>query len=70
MRVYKVEAAGVVIAKSADKLPRGWSASAADAYELAVADALSEQSAAAAAFEAAADRVRRLREAMVREVLG
>lgn len=70
MRCYKVEAAGVVVAKSADKLPRGWSASVADAYERAIAGELETQAKLAGAFEAAAERVRRLREAMVREVLG
>lgn len=70
MRVYKVEAPGIVVAKSADKLPRGWSPTVEDAYERAIAAGLEEQTAAAAAFEAAAERVRRLREAMVREVLG
>lgn len=70
MRCYKVEAAGIVVARTVDKLPLGWSASVEDAYERAIEAGLAEQSAAAAAFEAAAERVRRLREAMVREVLG
>lgn len=70
MRCYKVEAPGIVLMKGFDRRPAGWSDTPTEAYERAIEAGLAEQSAAAAAFEAAAERVRQLREAMVREVLG